>query len=143
MKETIDQIKTTISNWGEVIEMMLNACSVLFIFLGLIFSIRTALQYRKRFPGYHPLHSNFRMVFGGWLVVALEFQLAADIVGTTISPTPAHLIELGAIALIRTFLNYFLNKELTEQREKTSSRFADKRSETSLSNLVEKAPMEG
>lgn len=57
------------------------------------------------------------MVFGGWLVVALEFQLAADIVGTIIAPTTAHLIEPGAIELIRTFLNYFLNKELKEQRE--------------------------
>jgi len=57
------------------------------------------------------------MLFGGWLVVALEFQLAADIVGTIVSPTTAHLIELGAIALIRTFLNYFLNNELREQRE--------------------------
>ena len=56
-------------------------------------------------------------MFGGWLVVALEFQLAADIVGTIVSPTSAHLIELGAIALIRTFLNYFLNKELKEEKE--------------------------
>jgi uncharacterized membrane protein len=57
------------------------------------------------------------MVFGGWLVVALEFQLAADIVGTIISPSTAHLIELGVVAVIRTFLNYFLNKELNEQAE--------------------------
>ena len=67
--------------------------------------------------GSHPLHTNFRMLFGGWLVVALEVQLAADIVSTIISPTTAHLIELGVIALIRTFLNYFLSKELLEQKE--------------------------
>lgn len=54
--------------------------------------------------------------------MALEFQLAADIVGTIISPTTAHLIELGAIAVIRTFLNYFLNKELLEQRELNNAR---------------------
>ena len=35
----------------------------------------------------------------------------------TVSPTTAHLVELGAIALIRTFLNYFLNKELKEEKE--------------------------
>ena len=56
-------------------------------------------------------------MFGGWLVVALEFQLAADIAGTIVSPTTAHLVQLGAIAVIRTFLNYFLNKELMEQKE--------------------------
>jgi len=60
-------------------------------------------------------------MFGGWLVVALEFQLAADIVGTMVSPTTAHLIELGAIAVIRTFLNYFLNKELKEEKESVIS----------------------
>jgi uncharacterized membrane protein len=57
------------------------------------------------------------MIFGGWLVVALEFQLAADIVGTIVSPTTAHLIELGAIAVIRTFLNYFLGRELGEEKK--------------------------
>ena len=51
------------------------------------------------------------------VIVSLELQLAADIAGTIISPTTAHLIELGTIALIRTFLNYFLNKELLEERE--------------------------
>jgi uncharacterized membrane protein len=50
-------------------------------------------------------------------MVALEFQLAADIVDTIHSPATAHLNELAAIAFIRTFLNYFLNKGLLEQRE--------------------------
>ncbi|HET7896329.1 MAG TPA: DUF1622 domain-containing protein [Flavisolibacter sp.] len=117
MNETIEGMKAAISIGGEIVEMMLNAASVLFILLGLVFSLKTAVQYRQNFPGDHPLHTRFRMSFGGWLVVALEFQLAADIVGTIISPTTAHLVELGAIALIRTFLNYFLNKELLEQRE--------------------------
>lgn len=62
----------------------------------------------------HPRHTYFRRIFGGWLIVALEFQLAADIVGTIITPNYQELIQLGAIALIRTFLNYFLSKELNE-----------------------------
>jgi hypothetical protein len=33
-----------------------------------------------------------------------------------------HLIELGAIAVIRTFLNYFLGKELSEEREVLNER---------------------
>ena len=55
------------------------------------------------------------ILFGGWLVVALEFLLAADIVGTLTDPNTKQLIELGVVALIRTFLNYFLNKELNEE----------------------------
>jgi uncharacterized membrane protein len=43
--------------------------------------------------------------------MALEFQLAADIVATTISPNGQQLIQLAAIALIRTFLNIALSRE--------------------------------
>ena len=117
MHEFIQMIRSMLDLWGELSEVVLNALSLICIVAGVIISGIRSFQYRRRFPGDHPLHTRFRMIFGGWLVVALEFQLAADIVGTIISPTTAHLVELGAIALIRTFLNYFLNKELREQKE--------------------------
>jgi uncharacterized membrane protein len=50
--------------------------------------------------------------FGMWLLLGLEFELAADIIGTVISPSWAEIGELGAIAVIRTFLNYFLERDL-------------------------------
>ncbi|BDG74329.1 DUF1622 domain-containing protein [Roseomonas fluvialis] len=46
------------------------------------------------------------------LSLALEFQLAADIVGTAISPDWDQIGKLAAVAAIRTFLNYFLQREL-------------------------------
>lgn len=46
--------------------------------------------------------------FGAWV---------SDIIKTTTSPTYEHLIQLDAIAVIRTFLNYFLSKELNELPE--------------------------
>jgi uncharacterized membrane protein len=52
--------------------------------------------------------------FGRWLTLGLEFALAADIVRTIISPTWNEIGQLAAIALIRTFLNYFLEKDLGE-----------------------------
>ncbi len=117
MNEFMETIRSNLNKWGELTELLLNALSLLFIVAGVVISLIRSFQYRKRYHGDHPLHTYFRMIFGGWLVVALEFQLAADIVGTMVSPTTAHLIELGAIALIRTFLNYFLNKELKEEKE--------------------------
>ena len=57
--------------------------------------------------------------FGIWLLLALEFELAADIIGTVISPTWQDLGELGAIAVVRTFLNYFLEKDVEESVERT------------------------
>ncbi|OQP38636.1 hypothetical protein A4H97_18100 [Niastella yeongjuensis] len=117
MRELIENIKGTLDAWGELTEVLLNAISLICIIVGIIISLSRSIQQRKHQPGVHPMHSYFRKVFGGWLVVALEIQLAADIVGTIVSPTNAHLIELGAIAVIRTFLNYFLSKELKEEPE--------------------------
>jgi uncharacterized membrane protein len=58
--------------------------------------------------------------YARWLVVGLTFQLAADIIETSIAPTWDDVGRLGAIALIRTFLNYFLERDLAEVRETQS-----------------------
>lgn len=52
-----------------------------------------------------------------WLLRGLEFELAADIIGSVISPSWQDIGELGAIAVIRTFLNYFLEKDLEHAEE--------------------------
>jgi uncharacterized membrane protein len=46
------------------------------------------------------------------LAVALEFELAADILRTAIAPTWNEIGQLAAIAALRTLLNYFLQKEI-------------------------------
>ncbi len=55
--------------------------------------------------------------FGTWLLLGLEFTLAADIIATVVSPSWQDIGELGAIAVIRTFLNYFLEKDLEDAAE--------------------------
>ena len=55
--------------------------------------------------------------FGVWLILGLQYALAADIVSTVIAPTWNDIGQLAAIALIRTFLNYFLERDLTEAEE--------------------------
>jgi uncharacterized membrane protein len=62
--------------------------------------------------------------FGVWLLLGLEFALAADIIGSVVSPTWQDIGELGAIAVIRTFLNYFLEQDL-EHAERSSERAQD------------------
>jgi uncharacterized membrane protein len=56
--------------------------------------------------------------YARWLVAALTFQLAADIIETAISSSWESLVRTAAIAVIRTFLNFFLNKDLAEVRER-------------------------
>jgi len=50
--------------------------------------------------------------FGVWLLLGLQFALAADIVRSVIAPSWNDIGKLGAIAVIRTFLNYFLEKDI-------------------------------
>ncbi|MGH9753828.1 MAG: DUF1622 domain-containing protein [Blastocatellia bacterium] len=55
--------------------------------------------------------------FGMWLILGLEFMLAADIVRTAISPSWEQIGQLAAVALIRTFLNFFLEKDIERYAE--------------------------
>jgi uncharacterized membrane protein len=118
MKEILE---TGLDTAGEFTEILLNIISLLVIIVGVVASIVKSPRRKIAHMGNHPRHTYFRRMFGGWLIVALEFQLAADIVGTIVTPTYEELVRLGAIAIIRTFLNYFLNKELNETQEPTSN----------------------
>lgn len=53
-----------------------------------------------------------RLTLGRWLALALEFELAADILNTAVTPSWSDIEKLAAIAAIRTALNYFLSKEI-------------------------------
>ena len=52
--------------------------------------------------------------FATWILLALEFALAADIVRTAVAPTWDDITKLAVIAAIRTMLNYFLAKDIAE-----------------------------
>lgn len=55
-----------------------------------------------------------RIKLGSYLVLALEFFIASDIIKTIITPTWQGLGILGAIVIIRTILSYFLTKDIKE-----------------------------
>lgn len=55
--------------------------------------------------------------FATWLILALEFELAADVLRTAISPTWDDVGQLAAIAAVRTALNYFLEKDIDKYGE--------------------------
>jgi uncharacterized membrane protein len=50
--------------------------------------------------------------FATWILLALEFALAADLVRTAVAPTWDDIAKLAVIATIRTMLNYFLAKDI-------------------------------
>jgi uncharacterized membrane protein len=52
------------------------------------------------------------------LIAGLTFQLAADVIETSISTSWETIGRLGAVAVIRTFLEFFLDRDVTEIRER-------------------------
>lgn len=60
--------------------------------------------------------------YARWLVTGLTFQLAADIIRTTLTPSWQDIGQVAAIAVIRTFLDYCLMHDLAEMRERRRSR---------------------
>lgn len=91
------------------LQLLLETISVICVVIGLAKTVFVLLTVRNGRIA--------RYCFGNWLAMALEFQLAADILVTTVDPDLDSLIKLGIIAVIRTFLNYFLAKELEHNPE--------------------------
>jgi len=56
--------------------------------------------------------NRLRQVLGYYLLLGMEFLIAADIIDTLMNPSVQDLIVLGAIVLIRTIISYSLNAEL-------------------------------
>lgn len=65
-------------------------------------------------PPHSDMHGreNVRLRLGQWLSLALEFELAADILRTAVAPSWDEIGKLAAIAALRTALNFFLQREL-------------------------------
>lgn len=62
----------------------------------------------------HARYNDIRLTLARFLALALEFELGADILSTAVAPTWDQIGKLGAIAVIRTALNYFLTREMRE-----------------------------
>lgn len=57
-----------------------------------------------------------RLDIGRFLALGLEFQLASDLLRTAVAPTFTEIGKLAAVAAIRTALNFFLRREIREER---------------------------
>lgn len=90
-------------------------------------AVGVVLFVRSTFRGNSEGYTGTRLTMARYLAVALEFQLAADILSTAVAPTWARIGMLGAVATIRTGLNYFLTREMESEQarvERTSDRLS-------------------
>ena len=102
--------------FAQIVVASLHVIAVLIIVIGSVQALLTSLgSIRKHSPtGIH--FRNAYVQYARWLIGALTFQLAADIVQTAITPVLDwnEIGHLAAIAVIRTFLNFFLERDLHE-----------------------------
>ena len=92
--------------------LLIEAAAVLVVSFGALEALFKLLVVMGRPSASHGMRKAIWRRFGVWLLLGLEFALAADIITSVISPTWQDIGELGAIAVIRTFLNYFLEHDL-------------------------------
>ena len=96
--EWIEFLTINLEELVTVTEFVLEAISVICVIAGLIKTIQLAIALSRRHRRHTPFPFNqIRLRFGIWLALALEFQLGADILATTVAPS---LEELGKLALI-------------------------------------------
>jgi len=70
-----------------------------------------------------------RLQLGRVLVLGLEFSVASDILQTAVAPTRQDILNLGEIVLLRTLLNYFLEREIRQVEQSRKSYQTDEQSE--------------
>ncbi|MDJ0531471.1 MAG: DUF1622 domain-containing protein [Xenococcaceae cyanobacterium MO_207.B15] len=104
-------------NIAIILKLLIEGAALCIIAFSVIKTVAKFIRsYRKK--NSEEFYHEIRLDLGLSLALALEFLLAADIVGTAINPSWEAIGLLAAIAGIRTFLNYFLQIEVNELEAK-------------------------
>jgi len=98
--------------------IIINAMGLIMIAIGTIEAFFQSTRAIFGTRGVGDLFRNTYIRYARWLVAGLTFQLAADIVGTSLAPTWDEIGRLSVIAIIRTFINYFLERDLVEMEKR-------------------------
>lgn len=97
-------------DWLALVLIVVGAVEAFFQGLWVMFASR---------DGHHDRDVWLRL--GRWLIAGLTFQLAADVLETAVTTSWDEVGRLAAIAAIRTFLNYFLERDIGEVKERQAA----------------------
>ncbi len=112
-------VETTVISAVQWLKLGVETTGAVIIGLGVV---SAAWQFvRALVPPQVESYNRIRLTLARYLALALEFQLGADILSTAIAPSWDQIGKLGAIAVIRTTLNFFLTREMREERETTQA----------------------
>lgn len=123
MGSGVDEVlgEAWLSKAVDLLVRLVEAAGAVVIFVGAVVAFGwflAAAVRERRTAAFVPV----RLGLGRFLALGLEFQLASDILRTAIAPTLREIGELAAIAAIRTALNYFLGREIKEERAELAVR---------------------
>jgi uncharacterized membrane protein len=123
-------IEPTIINLVSWLKLFIETIGAVIILIGVVLAF---IEFVKVLSSAKPNgYTKIRLLLARYLALALEFQLAADILSTAISPSWDQISKLGAIAVIRTALNFFLTREMEDERKITETeKGMDERAENS------------
>jgi uncharacterized membrane protein len=113
---SVETFIITIVQW---LKLVVETIGAAIITLGVTLAISKFLHSILR--GETSDYNQIRLKLARYLALALEFQLGADILSTAVAPSWDQIGKLGAIAIIRTGLNYFLMREMEMERQRTHS----------------------
>jgi|WetSurMetagenome_2_1015567.scaffolds.fasta_scaffold123971_3 uncharacterized membrane protein len=119
--ELIQHLHTGLGTVASLVKLILEFISVFCVVLGMVTALAMAFGNLFRTGRFISRRPSVRLKFGTWLLMALEFQLGADIVATTVNPSLQSLGELAILAAIRTFLNFFLQRELEAEAHRATT----------------------
>ncbi|MFJ9659381.1 DUF1622 domain-containing protein [Streptomyces griseoflavus] len=108
--------ESTLRDVVDLMVRLVEAAGALIIFLGAVWAFGRFLLVGVRGGGVGREFNKIRLSLGRFLALGLEFQLAGDVLRTAIAPSFTEIGQLAAIAAIRTALNYFLSREIAEER---------------------------
>jgi len=111
----IDRMVEQYKLWIEYLAMAVEGAAGLVIGLAALEAIVRALPLFLRRDVLQQSKVDIRLGLGRWLALGLEFALAADILRTAVAPTWREIGQLAAIAVLRTALNFFLEREISHE----------------------------
>ena len=109
-----EQVEVLVQQTVQWLRLLVETLGALVIAVGILVAIAGLARHFAvdRGGSFTPI----RLAFARHLALALELQLAADILSTSVAPSWDQIGKLAAIAVIRTALNYFLSREIKDER---------------------------
>lgn len=106
----MDSLESTVRDGVDHLIPLVEAVGAIVIAAGVLVAV---LSYLLALLHVRPAtYEQIRLQLAHFIALGIEFQLASDVLGTAVSPSFEEIGRLGAIAGIRTLLNYFLAMEI-------------------------------